>query len=142
MKKISDIKVGYSCNNNCVHCVVTDHRDIIKRTQKTIDRTFDECKREIFVAKENGAEEIVLTGGEASIRDDFLDILTILHDKGLRVNLQTNGRVFHVYEFARKTAEFTNIYFSIALHGIMRNCMIKLLKGKGALGKQSKALKI
>lgn len=117
MRKISDIKVGYSCNNNCIHCVIADKRNGISIKQKSIDRTFDECKKEILLSLENGAEEIVLTGGEASIRKDFLDILTLLRDKCLKVNLQTNGRAFHDYEFARKTAEFTNIYFSIALHG-------------------------
>ncbi len=116
-KKISDIKVGYACNNNCVHCVISDNRDALLAQHASINRTFAECKQEILNAKLMGTDEIVLTGGEATIRKDFLDLLSIIYEQGLRVNLQSNGRAFYDYEFAKKTAAFPNIYFTLALHG-------------------------
>jgi MoaA/NifB/PqqE/SkfB family radical SAM enzyme len=141
MMKISDLKVGYTCNNDCIHCVVSDRRDAMVGQKKPVDRTFDECKNEIFAAKQNGAEEIVLTGGEASIREDFLDILTIIHDQCIRVNLQTNGRAFHDYEFAKKTAEFPNIYFSIALHGHNAELHDQITQKKGSFNETTSGIR-
>ena len=62
-----DLKVGFTCNNKCLHCVVEDKKD-------TKDLTLEEIKH---IVDNNVAENdtVVLTGGEVSIRKDFYEIV-------------------------------------------------------------------
>ena len=81
-----DLKVGFTCNNNCIHCVVGSKRG-------TRDFTTDEI-REIIQKDVHEGEEVVLTGGEPTIRHDFINLVHYLNDRGHRVHIQTNGTGF------------------------------------------------
>jgi len=84
-----DLKLGFSCNNNCVHCVVEDKRNILSK-----DLTFEEIKNiektkiRTLTPKPDG---VVLTGGEPTIRKDFVSIVKYFSENGYEVHLQTNG---------------------------------------------------
>jgi MoaA/NifB/PqqE/SkfB family radical SAM enzyme len=116
MGKVADIKVGYSCNNDCFHCVIADKRRELLLDNKSPDRTTEMVKQEIDEAYENGADTIVITGGEATIRRDFFEILEYALSKTEIVLLQTNGRMFYYEEFAKRLASYTRVYVTIALH--------------------------
>ena len=73
-----DLKVGYSCNNRCKHCVIEDSKDKLVSQNTTVDLSTDECLKQIEFAFEKGAQYIVLTGGEVTIRKDF-KMLIILY---------------------------------------------------------------
>ena len=70
-----DLKVGYSCNNRCKHCVIDDSKDKLIERKENIDLTTEECIFLINKAVDLGTKYIVLTGGEVSIRKDFPDLL-------------------------------------------------------------------
>ena len=38
-----DLKVGYSCNNKCKHCVIDDSKDRLVERKKSIDLSTEEC---------------------------------------------------------------------------------------------------
>ena len=38
-----DVKVGYSCNNRCKHCVIDDSKDKLIAQKEKIDLSTDEC---------------------------------------------------------------------------------------------------
>jgi len=116
MNKISDIKVSYVCNNDCIHCVIADNKESLLEAHRSIHRSTEECKEEIMEAVSGGAKELVLTGGEPTLRKDFLDILEFIREQSLCVVLQTNGRAFHDAEFAQKAADYPIGLYSIALH--------------------------
>ena len=110
MAKRADIKVGYSCNNNCRHCVVAD-----KRAQG--DKTTEEYKRDLEDARKNNVEEVVITGGEPTIRRDFLELVRYAKKLGYKlIQLQTNARMFYYKEFAKRTIEAGVNEFVPALH--------------------------
>ena len=141
MRKISDIKVGYACNNDCIHCVIAGNRDELIKQKKPINRSFAECKKEILEAKDSGADEIVLTGGEPTIREDFLKLLNLINEESLKANIQTNGRAFGDTGFAGEVGSFHNIVFSIALHGPNKNVHDRITRKKGSFRETEKGIR-
>jgi len=111
-----DIKLGYTCNNNCIHCVISSNREYLAKKNKKNDRDTQECKKELLDSKSQGYDMIVLTGGEPTIRKDFLIIVDYAKSLGYKITLQTNGRMFYYKEFAKKLAKY-QISYTIALHG-------------------------
>ena len=98
-EKKLDLKVGYSCNNNCMHCVVGDKKDL---GDKTTEQIFADLEK----GKKDGCNVITITGGEPTIRKDFFQIVSYAKrlDYGI-IQLQTNGRMFFSKGFAKKAVE-------------------------------------
>lgn len=101
-----DLKVGYTCNNNCLHCVVSDKR-------KCNDISLPQIKR--IIESQQNIQHVVVTGGEATIRTDFIDILKFLKSRGFDITLQTNGRAFQDGDFAKEAAQYLSMAL-VALH--------------------------
>ena len=112
-----DLKTGYSCNNQCKHCVIEDSRDKLIELKSSIDLNTEDCLRQVDYAVAQGAEYIVLTGGEVTIRKDFPTLVDYCSLKGLNITIQTNGRRLHVPEVARAISTCSGIRCVVALHG-------------------------
>lgn len=79
-----DLNITNRCNIGCKHCLFSagpDRRD---------DLPFNFIKNILVDGEKLGAKEVHISGGEPTLRDDFLDILQIAHDLGYFVRLQTN----------------------------------------------------
>ena len=111
-----DLKVGYSCNDACVHCVVDDFRDVLRHTRRRQDKTTEDLKAEITDGRTRG-DELVVTGGEPTIRRDLVELLRHARELGFRILIQSNGRGFADPELARQVNELGEISYCIALHG-------------------------
>jgi MoaA/NifB/PqqE/SkfB family radical SAM enzyme len=111
-----DLKLGYSCNNNCVHCVIADQSENCINLGRSPDRTTEECISELNDNRSRGYNNLVLTGGEPTIRKDIFQILDYSKRIGYYISMQTNGRMFYYKEFARKFIPY-NIFYAIAVHG-------------------------
>jgi len=106
-----DIKVGYSCNNHCLFCVQGDKRTRFK------SKSCEEV-RHILEKRRPQNDEVVFTGGEPTIRKDFLTLARIA--KGLRYSMiqaQSNGRMFAYREFCEDAVASGVNNFALALHG-------------------------
>ena len=104
--KYFDLKVGFTCNNNCIHCVITDKKE-------TKDLTTQEIKNIIVTIP---TDTIVgFTGGEPTIRKDFLEIALYAKSTNHKVALQTNGTRFSEWEFAQGACNVID-YVLIAIH--------------------------
>lgn len=114
---IYDLKVGYSCNNHCKHCVVDDSKDKLIEQHTPIDLTKDECFSLIDKALSKGITGIVLTGGEITIRPDFLELLNKCAMHNLAITVQTNGRLLAQSKIINAVRNIKNIKFVVALHG-------------------------
>lgn len=120
-----DFKVGFSCNNNCIHCVVSGKAE-------TPDLSTDECKRVI----DNLSEPHIVgfTGGEPTIRKDFLELIEYAKSKGHNVALQTNGAMFSDSHFAMKAANSIDfVLIAIHSHNIAVHDEIVKKRGMGRL---------
>ncbi len=102
------LRLGLVCNNNCVFCV-TGNLDS--------KEAFDfEAVGNIMVKNKNRYDFLVLTGGEPTIRKDFLRILDLAYRLGYRVTLQTNARMFAFEKFCSLVRRY-NMKFSINING-------------------------
>ncbi|MCD7819715.1 MAG: radical SAM protein, partial [Lachnospiraceae bacterium] len=112
MNNCADIKVGYACNNKCIHCVIANQKIAAQKKYSYINRTTKECLQIIQDSKDNGYNDIVITGGEPTIRKDFFEILEFAKSLGMSIYLQTNGRMFMNEEFAKKSGRIHRTLFN------------------------------
>lgn len=138
MAQLVDLKVGFSCNNNCIHCVVSD-----KFSEK--DLTLSEIKALIDnYISEYGIIQLTLTGGEITIRKDFSDIMDFVHQRKNEnkisfVDMQTNARMLHkdeLAEIACRTVDF----FLVALHSNQADVHDSITRAKGSFIQTTTAL--
>ena len=110
MKKRVDIKIGYQCNNHCKFCVQGDKRDCCR------DKTTQEIK---VILKNSKADyqEVIFTGGEATIRPDIVELVSCSRNLGYKVHIQTNGRMFAYNDFCKMMVSKGAELFTIAIHG-------------------------
>lgn len=128
-----DLKVGFSCNNNCLHCVVGEK---LEKTQKK-DLSFDEIKT--VVNNNLHCDRFILTGGEPTIRNDFIDICKYIKSFDKIVALQTNGMMFHKFEFAQEASKYIDD-FLIAVHSYKKEVHDNIVDTQGAWDKTTEGL--
>ncbi|MBT5022492.1 radical SAM protein [Candidatus Woesearchaeota archaeon] len=105
----TEIKIGISCNNNCIFCL-NDKNEKIK------DKTTDQIKKEIVDSKKVGIQTISFTGGEITIRTDFLKIIEFAKINELDIIIQTNCRSFFYEKFTKELVSKKIELFLISLH--------------------------
>jgi len=111
MGKRVDLKVGYSCNNSCLFCLQRDNRPLG-------NKSLSEIKRDLELSRKNGCDEVVFTGGEPTIRKDFLEMVRYAKSLSYEViQAQTNGRMFFYKDFCEETIAAGVNSFVIAIHG-------------------------
>lgn len=116
-----DLKMGFTCNNNCVHCVVG-----AKRWAK--DFTTDEIKA-IIDKDAVGDDGIVFTGGEPTIRKDFVELVKYANAHGHWVHIQTNGTGFADEDMVEEL-EGCDIQVLLAIHSCKREVHNKIVRTK------------
>ena len=112
----ADIKLGYSCNNECVHCVISDFRDKILREGMPEDISAEDYRKELLDSRKR-ADRVVFTGGEPTVRKELLDLVAFARDIGFSITMQTNGRRLSDSRYASALCSIAPIDFCIALHG-------------------------
>lgn len=138
MRHNADIKLGYECNDHCIHCVVDELRDIAIKTKRKRDTK--EYLKEIDESKKAGYNSITVTGGEPTIRPDFIEILHYIKDNELCCEVQSNGRKFKDLELAKKATPLVN-NFIIALHGPTEEIHDKVTETKGSFNETIEGIK-
>ena len=84
-------KPSYLCNNDCIFC---------KAGGIKINLTLGEIKKRIDTISNSGNfERIILSGGEATIRNDFFMIADYILSKDLKYGVATNLRQFSKTNF-------------------------------------------
>jgi len=107
-----DLKIGFRCNNMCAFCVQGDKRD------KFGPKTLGEIETALKEGRAKGAGGVVLTGGEPTIHETFLDTLRLAKGLGYStIQVQTNGRRFCYPDFCKAAVEAGATEVSPALHG-------------------------
>lgn len=101
-----DLKIGFKCNNNCIHCVVAD-----KRCAGILDIPHI---MNILKKVPNG-EAVQITGGEPSIFTYLPDILKACKDKNCKTIIQSNGTGFSDKSFFEKCKPYID-HIHIAIH--------------------------
>lgn len=115
----TDIKVGLSCNNACTHCIMSPAQDRMTTEGVGLDDSREEVELKIRAAATSGYDQVVLTGGEVTMRADFVDLVKFAIALGLSVSVQTNARrlsdpavLQSLSEVARSRVDFVVAYHS------------------------------
>ncbi len=134
--KRTDIKLGYSCNNNCLFCRVSDSRT------KTSDSPTDEILGILNSCREKGVEKILFTGGEPTIRKDIVGIVAYAKKLGFRtVCLETNGRLLKYEDYARNLIESGVDMFSVSFHAHNERLGDYLSQSRGSFNQTKTGIK-
>lgn len=106
-----DLKLSFSCNNRCRFCVQGDKRERFR------DRTTAAARRLLREARKR-SDALVFTGGEPSVRRDFLELVAYARSVGFtQIQLQTNGQLLAYPSFVRGCVAAGVTEVSPALHG-------------------------
>jgi len=116
-----DLKVGFTCNNNCVHCVITDKRKDFKQCDLTTAEIEDIVSNKVPVNA-----RINLTGGEVTIRKDFEHLIDFIHNKGFDITIQTNGTGLSDELLVERIAPKIN-HVLLAIHSFDENIHNKIV---------------
>ncbi|MBI5478169.1 MAG: radical SAM protein [Deltaproteobacteria bacterium] len=104
------LKVGYTCNNNCVFCHSSEHRG-------HADLTTSELLRKVDLCAAAGRTMVVLSGGEPTARKDLLEVAAHVVGRGLDLGLVSNGRMLSYGKLLDRLVELRLRYLYVSLHG-------------------------
>ncbi len=127
-------ELTYKCNENCLHCYC----------EKTFPNTqirFNDIKTVIDDAYELGVRQIVLTGGECTLADDFVPIAKYIREKRIGLTIFTNGQ--KLYDNPDLFNEVVNLYPSVvglSLYSINPEIHDKITGIKGSCIKTMKVI--
>ncbi len=127
MKRL-DLKVWFACNNMCLFCVQWDKRfRFPPKTKKQIFKELEDWRNQWI-------DYVVFTWGEPTVHPDILEIMKYAKDIWYKnIQLQTNGRTFSNWEFAKKLVEIGWMTeFGPSLHWFKPETHDSLVKSKGA----------
>lgn len=120
MSKIeAHVVLGYTCNSRCKHCVVQIKRNKYEKLGKEkLDLTSYEAKELINDIINKDIDEIVISGGEPTLRKDIIDIVNIILKFDKKVQIQTNGTNPHIIKELIKINPKKNhlLTFMIPIH--------------------------
>lgn len=89
------LELTYRCNERCVHCYVDDPADAGR------ELSLEEYRALFDQLRALGCISVLLTGGEVTMRKDFLEIAQSAVDKGLCVDVYTNGLSLSIAQIER-----------------------------------------
>ena len=121
-----DVKLGFACNNRCRFCVQGDKRS------RYPNLTTDQALARLEQARAR-ADEVVLTGGEVTIRRDLVRLVAQAKALGFRtIQIQTNGRMLAYEKLCVELIRAGATEFSPALHGHVPELHDYLTRAQGS----------
>lgn len=116
-----DLKLGFKCNNNCVHCVVANKREAGELKIGEICGIINRIPQ---------GETVQITGGEPSIFKDLPSVLQKCKEKGLRTVIQSNGTGFSNQDFLNACKDNID-QVHLAIHSCYPEIHDKIVGSKG-----------
>ncbi|MEN7982577.1 MAG: radical SAM protein [Nanoarchaeota archaeon] len=131
------LHTNHACNLKCVFCYYGDSSCI-----KEKEPTMEELKRQLRMAKENGALDVDFSGGESTIMPNFPELVAYAKKLGFRtICLITNGLRISKEDYLKKLIDMglNDVLFSIEGHNAETH--EKLTRIPGSFNKITKAIK-
>jgi radical SAM protein with 4Fe4S-binding SPASM domain len=102
------LELTYRCNLRCVHCYVdVDSHD---------ELTLEEWEKVIDQLKSAGVLSLLITGGEITVREDYMEILEYIRRSGFFISLSTNATTLNT-ETAHDIAKLKPFLVNVSLYG-------------------------
>lgn len=127
------LNLGFKCINNCLFCAVKDVSSV-EMNPKTALAAISYCS-------ERGCRTLTISGGEPTIRSDFLEIAKCANSLGLEIILQTNARLLSDPLFCEKTIAAGIFDFYVSLHGSDKEIHEQLTRREGSFEETVQGIK-
>ena len=89
------VRLTRTCNSRCRFCLDAEFQNGEMRDDGAV-------RRDIQEGLNQGAEAVILSGGEPTVHPEFLSLVAFAAGQGYRwIQVVTNGRMFAYPEFAR-----------------------------------------
>jgi radical SAM protein with 4Fe4S-binding SPASM domain len=131
-------EVTTRCNHDCPHCY-NAWKNPVDYPQGVELSTAETLEMYARLLEETGASLVSLTGGEPLLRPDIFEIVDFLGDRGLSVNLITNGTLLTDEAIARLGDGKISI-FELPLLSVEREIHDRLSGAPGAFDKVTNAV--
>ncbi|GEM_PF-498193 len=116
MGKLLSIETGFTCNSRCKYCTQLDYRAIPQADK--LDLTTEQILERIRYAAAEGYDQIGFSGGEPTIRPDFIDLIKEARSHNFkRIGVTSNGRMFAYRQFTEDAMKAGLDGFTFSLHG-------------------------
>lgn len=124
------VRLTFDCNDRCVFCLDSDTHDGRMRSRA-------EVKQQILDGRRNGAERLILSGGEPTIHPDFVDFVRLGRAAGYpKIQTVTNGRMFAYREFLTRSLDAGLDEITFSIHGPDAKIHDALVGVKGAFDEE------
>lgn len=128
--KISILQVTKDCNQDCFYC--TRDRSIKEEGISIINEKIDSL--------DDNITQVIITGGEPTLRSDLCQIIKLAKGKSQKVHLQSNGINLSNFDLCNRLVESGVNSILIALPSIDNKVCEAITHTKGVLKKKIKAL--
>lgn len=140
--KIVDIKLNYTCNNNCILCCQENE---IKKADNTLttEQVKDILQQNYEHYIKNGEQlKLTLTGGEPTLHTGLKEIIGCAQRLGYNpIQLQTNAIALSDASLTKEIIELGVTSFGISLHGNIAEMHEGFTRRQGSFEKTIQALK-
>lgn len=133
----ADLNVGLICNIKCQFCYDLDHLN------KQKGPSLEQLRKKMQTLKAKGMSTIDLTGGEATVRKDLIDIIRMVKEEfGIQnICLITNGFKLADKKYMDQVVQAGVNEFLFSIHGASAEIHDYLADVKGSFDRVVKALK-
>lgn len=126
------LRLGDKCNQECVFCFIPHGGK---------ELTADEAMIAISNSIKTGHKNIVLTGGEPTIRKDLRNLVHFASSNGaITVGLQTNAERLSDMNYPKQLRQAGLDYVFISLHSHKKSVSEKITKNKGSFDRTVKGI--
>lgn len=129
-----DLALTYRCNNECGHCYSG-------KEGRVEELATEEWKQVIEKLWRIGVPHVTFTGGEATLRDDLVELVQYAQDLGVVCGLVTNGRKLADEKYVKDLVDAGIDYFQITIESDDAKVHDKMVGVKGAWKETVEGLK-
>jgi MoaA/NifB/PqqE/SkfB family radical SAM enzyme len=130
------VRLTRCCNNRCVFCHDSEVQDGVLR-----DTT--ELEAEIRAGRTQGAERLILSGGEPTLHPRFVDLVRLGRKVGYSwIQVVSNGRRFSYPQFARSVREAGLDEATFSMHGHEARLHDELVAVSGAFDQSIRGMEL
>jgi uncharacterized protein len=129
------VDLGSKCNSNCYFCAAdsTDKGDI-----RSIPEYIYTC---LLEARKNGTDNLVISGGEATVHPDLFDLVACAKKNGYQqIELHTNGKLLSSLDYLLQIIDTGVTDFGMSLHGDTPELQDLITRSPGSFEKTLRAI--